>query len=551
MQGPQKTSSHTRRRRWFRWLAAAMAGLLALLACVGSMLVRRAEPWLRARIVAELEQRFQARVELDSFRMWFSDGLWAEGKGLRIWPPASVEGIAVPGPGQPLIRLAEFRFHAPLHLKPGATIHISKVELKGLVVDLPPKTRFAHAASAVKAPRTSAFAAMVHFQVDALECAGGQLTLETSKPGKLPLQIEIARLRLTGESEGAPVGFEAELTNPYPVGQIHTTGTLGPWQVSDPGETPIGGQYRFEHADLGTIRGIGGTLASAGSYQGTLRDLTVDGATETPEFRLTHFGTALPLHTRFHAKVDATNGDTWLQPVEATLGRSHFRAHGQIVRVIANGQSIGHDVALTVDIDDGRIEDFLRLTSRSGEPLLTGALTMKAALDLPPGKEPVHRRMKLNGAFALDQALFTSDKIQGRIGELSARGLGHPKDAKEADAAQTRSAMHGSFTMASGILTLPDLEYMTPGAEIALHGAYGVDGGTLDFTGEAKLQATVSQAVGGWKGLLLKPVDRFFQRDGAGTVAPIHIRGTREAPDFGIDFNRFRSNSPQHPARQP
>ena len=43
-----------------------------------------------------------------------------------------------------------------------------------------------------------------------------------------------------------------------------------------------------------------------------------------------------------------------------------------------------------------------------------------------------------------------------------------------------------------------------------------MDGGALDFQGSAKMQATVSAMVGGWKGLLLKPVDRYFQKDGAG-----------------------------------
>ena len=63
----------------------------------------------------------------------------------------------------------------------------------------------------------------------------------------------------------------------------------------------------------------------------------MDGETDTPDFRLTHFGTPLPLHTQFHARVDGTNGDTWLEPVDATLGHSHFTAQGQIVRVIGIG----------------------------------------------------------------------------------------------------------------------------------------------------------------------------------------------------------------------
>ena len=72
-------------RRWRRWPALVL------------VLAHRAEPMLRARIVAGLEEHFHARVELDSFHLSLRGGLWAEGKGLRIWPPAQVAGVAVPG----------------------------------------------------------------------------------------------------------------------------------------------------------------------------------------------------------------------------------------------------------------------------------------------------------------------------------------------------------------------------------------------------------------------------------------------------------------------
>jgi len=51
--------------------------------------------------------------------------------------------------------------------------------------------------------------------------------------------------------------------------------------------------------------------------------------------------------------------------------------------------------------------------------------------------------------------------------------------------------------------------------------------------------------VGGWKGVLLKPADRFLKKDGAGTQIPIHIEGTREAPQFGIDFGRMKPGAKQ------
>ena len=548
--------SFWRRHRWAKWVAGGLLLTLAGAAVVVDVALHRAEPFLRARIVDGLADRFHARVELDSFHVSLANGLWAEGKGLRIWPPARVEGVAVAAgqegakEAEPLIRLAEFRFHAPLEYRPGKPIHISVVELKGLNVHLPPKSHFEHGAArdtgrSESAGKPRGAAGLVRFEVETMECTGAELVLETSKPGKLPLKFAIAHLRLTNIASGGAMGFDAELTNPKPVGTIHATGSFGPWQTADPGESPLAGDYRFEHADLASFKGIAGILSSTGHYEGTLRDLTVDGQTQTPDFRLTHFGAAMPLTTRFHARVDGTNGDTWLEPVDATLGHSHFSARGQIVRVpgpVVEGaqQYGGHDIALTVNVDRARIEDFLRLASRSGKVLLTGDVTMKTSLHIPPGPAPVHERLVLNGSFVLDKARFASAKIQGRITELSLRGQGRPGDVKTTDPASILSHMQSSFQLAAGVITLPALDYTVPGAQIQLKGTYGLEGGALNFEGTAKMEASVSRMVGGWKGLLLTPADRHFKKEGAGTEVPIHIEGTREQPKFAIGLNRMK-----------
>jgi hypothetical protein len=566
-----------RRHPVMKWSALSLLTLFLALITAGAILVHRAEPMLRARIVGGLERHFHARVELDSFHVSLFGGLRAEGKGLRIWPPAQVHGVTIP-PGsddKPLISIGDFRFRAPLHYKPGQPIRISGVQVDDVIVDMPPKSRFSHAPDAAQDTSESGNAsagkdgsgnekvklALIHFLVGSVNCANVHLILETSKPGKLPLEFSIASLRFTDIQSGGAMQFQADLTNARPVGIIHTSGTFGPWTVDDPGESAILGQYTFEHANLGDFKGIAGTLDSTGKYAGVLRDLTVDGVTDTPDFRLTMFGTPMNLHTVFHAHVDATNGDTWLQPVEATLGGSHFTVRGDIVRVPAGAQKPGadpasnphpggHDISLLVDIPHGHMEDFLRLTSKSGVPIMTGELTLKSSVEIPPGKEPVHERMKLKGQFTLDDAQFTSDKIQGRMAELSLRGQGDPKDAKDKNgASDIRGAIISNFTMDRGVITLPNLKYSLPGADIDMAGTYGVQGGQLNFTGDARMQATVSKMIGGWKGLLAKPIDHYFKKDGAGTEVPIHIAGTRESPQFSVDFGRFKKTSPQNPAQ--
>jgi hypothetical protein len=555
-----------RKRAWLKWVAGAVLLAFILLGVAISIAIHRAEPMLRAAIVEKLEEHFHARVELDSFHVSLVDGLRAEGNGLRIWPPANVAAVAVPGPDgasasepiiRPLIQLAEFRFHTQLRYKPGEPIRIAVVELEGLNVDIPPKPHLAHSAAATSgAAPDSGKKPLLSFLIDSIDCKNAHLTIETSKPGKLPLEFAIDHVNLTQVSLGGSMQFDAQLTNPRPVGTIITSGSIGPWVVEDPGETPVTGSYHFEHADLAVFKGIAGILNSTGKYQGVLRNLEVDGQTSTPDFRLTHFGTALPLETQFHAIVDGTNGDTWLQPVRATLGQSRFTAEGKIVGVPAgvlpNGSAWpgGHEIALNVNVDAGRMEDFLRLVSKSGSSILTGTLTLKTTLEIPPGTEPVQEKLKLKGNFLLEDAAFTSEKIQHDVGELSMRGQGQPKEAKDAGA-DVRSAIESNFTMAGGMIALPNLKYTVPGAEIDLAGTYGVDGGTLNFKGTAQMQATVSQMVGGWKGMLLKPADKLFKRNGAGTEVPIHVDGTEQDPMFGVDFGHIGHTSPQIPGQPP
>jgi hypothetical protein len=100
--------------------------------------------------------------------------------------------------------------------------------------------------------------------------------------------------------------------------------------------------------------------------------------------------------------------------------------------------------------------------------------------------------------------------------------------------------MQGDFQLAEAGLHLPDLHFDIPGASIKLAGIYSLDGAKFNFAGTADMKATVSRMVGGWKGILLMPFDRIFQKHGAGTEIPFKVDGTRSAPQFGLDFDRLK-----------
>ena len=95
-----------------------------------------------------------------------------------------------------------------------------------------------------------------------------------------------------------------------------------------------------------------------------LERIEVQGSADVPEFALDAAGQPVRLSTEFSAVVDGTNGNTWLRPVDATLGESPIVANGGIVE--RDGED-GRTVTLDVVMSGARIEDVLRLAVK-GEP---------------------------------------------------------------------------------------------------------------------------------------------------------------------------------------
>ena len=279
--------------------------------------------------------------------------------------------------------------------------------------------------------------------------------------------FNIQNVLLHNVGAGQPMRFHATLINPKPIGAIDSTGTFGPFNTTDAGAFPVAGSYTFSHADLNTIKGIGGLLSSSGRYTGQLNRITVDGVTDTPNFSIDISGHPVPLRTRFHAIVDGTSGDTDLQPVDAWLGHSHILARSSVERV--KGQ--GYHIRLQVKAGpDAGIQDMLALAVKTQPPLLRGPLELTTTLDLPPGKARVADRLRLKGMFAISHATFTAPGFQSKVDELSLRGSGEPKKASSAakNGVPIQSHMRGNFALANANLTITGLDYTVSGADIAM-----------------------------------------------------------------------------------
>jgi AsmA-like C-terminal region len=530
------------KRRIWPWILGFFVLLILGAFLEGRHIIAQAQPILRERVIETLSARFKTKVELAELDVSITNGLNVSGKGLKIF------GLTDPNPTaagmQPLISLQEFRFQTGIQSLFRTPMHVDTVYLKGMALNLPPKEDRQQLSDM---RGDSGKKMKMSIVVDKFVCEDTQLVINTYKPGKMPLDFEISRLNMKDVGPGQPMSFDATLVNPKPVGDIKSTGHFGPFEVESPRETPVDGDYSFTNADLGTLKGISGILSSTGKYQGTLGKIEVNGATDTPDFSLNTSGHPVALHTDFHAIVDGTDGDTYLEPVKARFLHTSFTAKGKVVRM---QNPKGHDIELNVVLDHARIEDLLLLGVKTDPPIMSGDVQMKTKLSLIPGPEDVASRLNLNGSFKIPAGRFSNEKIQDRIDSLSLRSRGEPKLAQEHAEPGVPSDLNGTFRLAEGLFTFSSLQFSVPGTHANVAGQYSLDGNTFDFHGMLRLDAKLSQMMTGWKSVLLKPVDPFFNKNGAGTEVPFKVTGTRSEPHFGLDLGQ-KSASAQDQALAP
>jgi len=512
-------------RRW-RWILGILLLLLILVALCVRLVIARAEPILRTRVIETLSTRFKSRVELAGIRVSIINGLEVSGEGLRVY------GATDPNPYEPgvqsLLGVQEFRFHTGLRNLFREPMHVETVYVKGLVLNIPPREN----RQEMRAMRSRT--GKMSIAVDQFVCKEAKLLINTLKPGRPPLEFDISDLTLKDIGPHQPFHFDATLVNPKPVGNIQSTGLFGPLLEYSPRNTAVQGQYSFRAADLSTLKGIKGILSSTGAYSGTLGRIVVEGKTDTPDFRVAVSGHRVALHTDFHAIVDGTSGDTYLEPVKAAFLHSSFTATGKVIRLIGN---VGHDIELNVVLTGARIEDLLQLGVRTDPPVMNGAVEMQTKMSLLPGPDDVANRLQLRGNFHVPDASFANEKLQGRIDDLSLLSRGKPKLAREHLQQDVSSDLRGVFRLRDGVLDFSFLHFQIPGTHADMTGQYTLDGSIFDFHGNLRLDAKLSQMTTGWKSILLKPVDPFFSKNRAGTQVPFKVTGTRSEPRFGLDFH--------------
>jgi hypothetical protein len=518
------------RRRWLVWTAVVIAGVAIAGVLVVAWGLRQIEPMLRRKVVETLSARFHSPVELDRLSLSMSKGVMVTGGGLRIFYLAGPTKPDARPNAPPMLTVESFEFSTGWRELLRPTTRVVSLKVRGLQVNIPPKGE--RGVATPDDPKRKG-QPVLGIAVDTIECTDAKVVIETSEPGKKPLEFAISRLVLTDVGLKKPFNYEAVLVNPKPVGNVRSTGHFGPWQDDNPRDTPLDGNYEFTDADLSSIHGIGGILSSTGRFGGTLGEIAVEGEADVPEFRLDVSDHALPLHTEFRALVDGTTGDTRLDAVKARVGRSELAAAGGVMRAES---AHGHTTDLHVVMERGRIEDMLVLGLKANPTLMRGALGLKAHILIPPGKMSVSRKMSLEGTFAIHGAEFNDAQMQQKVDALSMRAQGKPKLANARDAEVVASSLTGKFSQADGVIEVSELNYQMPGAQAQMEGKIQLAGSTFEFHGKVRTEATASQMTTGWKSLLLSPFDKLLKKNGAGLELPIKVTGSRSTYDLRLDF---------------
>ena len=504
---------------------AVVAIAAALLLAVGYLVIRPAlSRFVQRRLVERVENHFDGTVDVQAVRISLFPRIRVSGTELRLRRHGA-------GDTPPLIAVSEFT--ATTSLWRFLRGRLERLEVTGLDIRIPsdrdaPRADAGSDSTPADARRRDSD--MVRgLAIDRIVSTDARLEIAPEDAGGTPLVFDIRSVRLDDFSLEGPADYEAELTNPKPRGQIVSAGEFGPWQPDQPRLTPLAGDYALSRADMSVFDGLGGTLESTGRFSGVLEAINVSGTTTMSDFLVRIGSHPMRLDTTFEARVDGTNGNTYLDRVSARLAESAIEASGEIA---GTPESEGKTIRLDVSADAARLEDFIYLVVSQPDPPMVGHVDMQARLELPPGPGPVPDRLFLDGRFSLRQGRFASDAVQGQVDELSRRGRGEPlNDAID----HVLSDFSGRFVLRDGRLRLPDLRFKVRGAEVRLAGQYTLRGEALDFEGDLRLDARLSQTTTGFKSVLLKIIDPFFRRHGAGTVLPIRVEGTVAEPKFGLD----------------
>ena len=489
------------------WLITA--GVAALLFIVGVVLIAKFWPFTQKSVIENLAEASDSKVTILNYRPTYfpSPGCVLEGVEFRHGEPQAqfitIEKLIIQGSYSGILRN-----HIPRIIADGARVFIPPFGSKPIFNTQHSK-----------------------LVIDELIANGTSIEFASKNPQQPSLRFDIHQASLTGVQWGSSIAYHIKFHNPNPPGEITVAGKFGRWMEGHADETPISGDYTFEDADLGVYDGIAGTLASRGKFDGMLKHINVSGTTDVPDFNVRTSSHTVHLRTKFDAYVDGTKGDTFLNRVEARFERTVVLAEGAIA---GSKESKGKEANIHLTSHDGRIEDLLKLFMKAPQAPMSGAASLDAHAIVPPGKERFLDKLRLTGAFDIDSGNFTHPDTQLDVDKLSAGARGKNKDTPE----DVVSNLKGKVELEHGVARFSNLTFSIPGADAQMHGTYNVINHRIDLHGNMRVATRISKTSTGMKSLILKVMDPLFRKKKKGEIVPVHVEGTYEKPEFGLDMTQ-------------
>ena len=373
----------------------------------------------------------------------------------------------------------------------------------------------------------------------------GVVLFDFHDPAKPPLRFDIHEASLRNVGWSGPLSYRLKVHIPQPPGDVSAEGKFGVWNKNNPGDTPISGDYAFEHADLSVYHGIAGTLSSQGKFGGILSHIDISGKTDVPDFDVKSGGHPVRLTTDFTAYVDGVHGDTYLTRVDADFWKTHIVAQGSVAKT-KGGK--GKTALIELRSEKARMENLLELFVQANRAPMSGSITLQANVEIPPGQEEFLKKIKLRGKFGVAGGTFSKSSTQEGVNKLSAGARGE-KDTSDPETAVTD--LKGQVSLEEGVGTFSDLSFGVPGANASMHGTYNLLNEKIDLRGQMQVQSKISNTESGTKAFLLKMMEPFFKKKKKGEIVPVRISGTYGHPTFGLSLNDKNAQNVPDPESAP
>jgi hypothetical protein len=500
---------HRPEPRNLRKIILVVAIVIVVGLCAAAIVLIRKWPFTQAQILQNLKEASDSQVQIESFRQTFFPT-----------PGCVIEGLVFhhePGETKPLITIQKLTIESSYTSL--LAQRVSRITAEGLLISIPPfdtHTKFHTSKSEIETNEIVANGAIIEFG--------------SSEPGKKPLRFDIHEALLRNVGWKGPLTYRVKVHNPEPPGEVSAEGKFGVWDLNNAGETPISGKYKFEQADLSVYNGIAGTLDSTGSFAGKLAHIDITGTTDTPNFVVTESKHPVHVTTKFSAYVDATKGDTFLKQVDADFRQTHIVAQGSVASYPGRKSKTA---LIDLHSTKARIDDLLLLFVKANRAPMSGSVTIRAHVEIPPG-ESFLKKVKLRGSFGIAGGTFTPS-TQENVDKLSAGARGEKGKEKE-DPETVLTDLEGQVELLNGVARFSDLSFRVPGAHARVEGTYNLINYKIDLRGRMRVDTKISDTSSGGKSFLLKMMDPIFKKKPKGEVVPVKISGDYDHPTFGLDL---------------